>query len=168
MKLFAGLVGTDSDIDLYPEKDSALIACQAALDVANEDAAPHAQAWSAYLAAHYEDVIRIPWPEDKARLAKADREAQQTVERAAAALDLALTAAIERARKAWNTRILDQLRDDDTTITACIALLNRHEQLVDEASRAGVRGVHRVSELFITSTELRGRWDYARRAMGLT
>lgn len=156
-----------SETDLFPLQNVDVIRCEAALKTALVAAEPARQAWRDYLHRHRDDVIGVPWPKEKAALSEADLAAQQAVAAAEAARALALTAAIERAKEAWNARILDQMRDDDATITAFIELLDRHEQLVEEASRAGVREVLKVSETFLTSTEVRNRYEYAKRALGL-
>jgi len=92
--------GTASEMELFPLQDPEVVRLQTALDKTQSAAEPAHQAWLAYLHKHFEDVIRVPWPKDKAALSEADLAAQQTVEHVAAALDLALTAATERASEA--------------------------------------------------------------------
>jgi hypothetical protein len=158
---------TSSDTELYPRQDPEVLRLHAEVQEARRQAAPAAAAasrlWSQdncqgsnpSLASDY-------WPAKRTA-----NETAQALERATVAHTLALDAATQGARAAWDAKIRQEFLDDGASIEAFIAMLEKYERLVGEAQDAGVPNIGNVALTFLTATEVRGRYEYARRALGL-
>lgn len=165
MKFFAGI---DSDIDLYPAKYPDVIACQGALDVARHALEPAQQAWKDYHAEHADQPMSVPFSRTKQRLYEVVTDTAEALAEAESAYTIALEVATARATAAWDDIIRQQFLDDLPTVEGFISLLQKHEERVAEAEEAGARHVLHVPHVFITSTELRTRLEYAKGQMNLS
>ena len=164
MKFFSD---TANDTELYPRQDPEVIRLQAEVREATTQAAPAADAAALLWRTENRQGVNPPVDSDYWVAKRTANETAQALERATAAHALAFDAATQRARAAWDEKIRQHFLDDSPGINAFIAMLNIYERLVIEAGEAGVSGVLNVLQVFLTQTEVTGRYDYARRALGL-
>ncbi len=158
---------TASETVLHPHEDPEVKRLRAEVEAAEIPATHAQQAFRNYLAAHWQDSIKVPWPRVKQALSDRCDETAQVLGEVGRALDLALTAATDRATQAWDHRISQAFLDDLPTIEQFIAVLERHEQLAVEAEQSGVRRAISVSKSFITSAEMSERLAYAKKALNV-
>lgn len=158
---------TSSDTELYPRQNPEVMRLDHEVREAVTQAAPAAAAARRLWEQDNRGGSNPPPDSDYWVARRAENETNQVLERARAAYAFALEAATTQARQAWDEKIRQHFLDDSPAIEAFIAMLDKYELLLTEAGDAGVAHVLNVPRVFLTQTEVSGRYEYAQRQMGL-